>query len=236
LNQLPLAIRLRERAVFDQFVAGPNEAPMAQLRAVADGGATGIFWVSGESASGKSHLLQATCARALAGQIEAVYLSLQQLKPFGPGALEGWQAARIVALDDIAMVLGDRDWEQGLFRLHREIEERHAALVTAAGAPPTRLRFALPDLGSRFAAAHLLTLRTLDDSAQREALRLRAQARGLTLPEETALYLQRRFRRELPALYGLLDTIEEAALRAQRRLTVPFIREVLQGSSPDEPA
>jgi DnaA family protein len=46
------------------------------------------------------------------------------------------------------------------------------------------------------------------------------------------LYLQRRFRRDLPTLWGLLDAIDSAALQAQRRLTVPFIREVLGSSSP----
>jgi chromosomal replication initiation ATPase DnaA len=30
-------------------------------------------------------------------------------------------------------------------------------------------------------------------------------------------------------LYNLLDTLDAAALVAQRRLTVPFIRSVLQG-------
>jgi DnaA-homolog protein len=36
------------------------------------------------------------------------------------------------------------------------------------------------------------------------------------------------------ALYELLDTLDKAALAAQRRLTIPFIREVL-GSGPGEP-
>jgi DnaA family protein len=232
LNQLPLELRLRERAVFEQFVTGLNGAAVTQLHAVAAGTATGVYWLAGEAAAGKSHLLQAVCADAVSRGVEAVYLSLSQLKPFGPGTLEGWQSARIIALDDIGSVLGDLAWEQGLFRLHREVEERHGALLASAEAPPARLSFVLPDLGSRFTAAYLLTVRALDDSSQREALRLRAQARGLTLPEETALYLQRRFRRELPALYGLLDTIDAAALQAQRRLTVPFIREVLGRHDP----
>jgi DnaA family protein len=42
------------------------------------------------------------------------------------------------------------------------------------------------------------------------------------------LYLQRRFPRDLPTLYQLLDTLDEAALAAQRRVTVPFIRAVLE--------
>jgi DnaA family protein len=172
----------------------------------------------------------------LLGGAEAVFLSLAQLKPFGPESLEAWQAARVIALDDIEQVIGDRQWEQGLFRLHRDVEERHASLLFAAASPPQRLNFSLPDLASRFAAANLLTLHALDERDQREALRLRALARGLELPEESALYLQRRFRRDLPTLYELLDAIDEAALRAQRRLTLPFIRQVLRPYLPDEPA
>jgi DnaA-homolog protein len=236
LNQLPLAIRLRERAVFDNFVAGPNAATVASLNAVAREAATGIYWLSGPPGVGKSHLLQATCALTLSGGAEAVFLSLSQLKPFGPESLDAWQAARVIALDDIAVVIGDRGWEQGLFRLHRDVEERKASLLCAAASPSLRLNFSLPDLASRFAAANLLTLRPLEEPDQREALRLRALARGLELPEESALYLQRRFRRDLSTLYELLDAIDEAAFRAQRRLTLPFIRQVLRQHVPDEPA
>lgn len=235
MSQLTLALRLRERAVFDSFVAGPNTTAVAQLQAVANGSSAGMFWVAGPAGVGKSHLLQAVCARARDRGTEAAYLSLTQLRQFGPEALEGWQSARIVAIDDLAQVAGDRDWEQRLFGLYREIEERAATLIAAATDPPRLLRLALADLVSRYSAATLITLRPLDEVAQREALRVRALARGLELPEETALYLQRRFPRDLPTLYELLDQIDDAALRAQRRLTVPFIREVLSRYLPGEP-
>jgi len=225
LNQIPLAIGLRERAVFESFIAGPNEVAVAQLQAVARGQVSGVYWLSGLSGVGKSHLLQATCA--LARSTDAVYLSLPQLMQFGPESLDGWHNARLVAIDDAAIVCGDRHWEQALFGLYREVEERRASLLLAARTPPQGLTFSLPDLASRFSAATLLTLRALDEGAQREALRTRAVARGLELPEDTMLYLQRRFRRDLSTLYELLDAIDDAALRAQRRLTVPFIREVL---------
>jgi DnaA-homolog protein len=234
LSQLTLALRLRERAVFDSFVAGPNLAAVEQLQAIARGAMAGMFWVAGPAGVGKSHLLQAVCARAREQATEVTYLSLAQLAQFGPGVLDGWQSARIIALDDMERVVGQPEWDQRLFGLHREVEERAATLVTAATEPPLRLRFALPDLASRFAAATLITLRPLDETAQREALRLRALARGLELPEETALYLQRRFPRDLRTLYELLDQIDDAAFREQRRLTVPFIREVLSPYLPPD--
>ena len=230
MQQLPLAIGLRERAVFESFVPGLNVQAVEHLRAIAQGDGAGVCWLCGPAGVGKSHLLQAVCALAQRTGVTAAYLPLAQLRPHGPEALEGWHGVRVLALDELGQIAGDLPWEQRLFGLYREAQERGAMLIAAAVEPPLLLHFALPDLASRFAAAALMPLRPLPEAGQREALRLRAHARGLELPEETALYLQRRFRRDLPTLYHLLDTIDEAALQAQRRLTVPFIRSVL---SPD---
>ena len=227
MQQLPLAMRLRERAVFDSFVPGPNGQALERLRAIAGGQEIGVSWLCGPSGAGKTHLLQATCAQAQRSGLTAAYLPLAQLFAHGLEILDGWQSVQVLALDDLAAVAGQGAWEHRLFSLHRELQERGAALIAAAIEAPKLLPFVLPDLASRLAAATLLPLRPLAETEQRAALRLRAQARGLELPEETALYLQRRFRRDLPTLYELLDTLDDAALRAQRRLTVPFIRSVL---------
>jgi DnaA family protein len=234
VKQLPLGIRLRERAQFGSFVPGPNRAVIEQLHALAQPGAAGhgagqasVAWLCGPPGVGKSHLLQAVCAERSRDGAVTAYLPLAALRAHGAAVLEGWQDARLLAIDDLGIVAGDRPWEQALFSLYRECEERAVTLIVAAIDPPLRLPLGLPDLASRFAAASLLSLRPLDDAQQREALRLRARARGLEMPEETAIYLQRRYRRDLRTLYELLDTIDEAALQAQRRLTVPFIRAVL---------
>ena len=70
----------------------------------------------------------------------------------------------------------------------------------------------------------------LDEAEQQQALKLRARVRGFELPDETLQWLQRRFPRDMASLYELLDALDEAALVAQRRLTIPFIREVLNAA------
>ena len=72
-------------------------------------------------------------------------------------------------------------------------------------------------------------LRPLDEPGVLEALACRARARGLELPGETAQFLLRRFPRDLPTLCSLLDTLDTASLVEQRRLTVPFVKSVLEG-------
>jgi DnaA-homolog protein len=71
-------------------------------------------------------------------------------------------------------------------------------------------------------------LHELDDEGRVEALRLRAAQRGLELPVETSEYLIKRMPRDLRSLFNVLDELDEAALVAQRRLTIPFIRDALE--------
>jgi DnaA family protein len=72
-------------------------------------------------------------------------------------------------------------------------------------------------------------LRPLDEKAKLRALQERASARGLELSDEAASYLLQHARRDMRSLLGVLDRLDRASLAAHRRLTVPFIRQVLQG-------
>jgi DnaA family protein len=74
----------------------------------------------------------------------------------------------------------------------------------------------------------VFAVRELNDEEQLEALDLRAQLRGFELPAETARYLQRRYPRDMRSLCEVLDTLDDAAFAAQRRITVPFIRDFIE--------
>jgi len=227
MRQLPLGVRLQDRAVFASFLPGRNLQALEHVRALACGAAGGVAWLAGPAGAGKTHLLQAACAAA-GSTARAGYFPLAELGPLGSGVLDGLHDIECLCLDDVHAIAGNVEWERAVFGLFCAIEERGGRLLGAASAPPALIEWALPDLGSRFAASAIFQLRVLDEAEQREALQLRAQVRGLDLPEETARYLQRRFPRDMRTLYALLDTLDEAAIIAQRRLTVPFIRSVLQ--------
>lgn len=230
MRQLPLGIRVPDRAVFASFLAGRDAQAVEHLKSLAQGTAAGAAWICGPSGVGKTHLLQATCVLA-SERLRAGYLPLRELGPLGSGALEGLTELDCLCLDDLDAVAGSAEWERALFGLHREMEEREGRVVAAAQAPPTLIEWALKDLGSRWAASAVFQLRGLEESELTHALQLRARVRGLELPDDTARWLQRRFPRDMRTLYDLLDTLDEAALVARRRLTVPFIRSVLSRRS-----
>ena len=227
MRQLPLGVRIPDRAVFATFLPARNAQATEHLSRLARGEISGTAWVCGPQGAGKSHLLQAASVQA-SETMRAAYFPLGQLHSLGVGVLEGAGQLDCLCVDDVDAALGDIEWERALFGILREIEERGSRLIVSAAIPPSLVPWALPDLGSRLNASMVFQLRALDEAEQQEALRLRAHTRGFELPDETSRWLQRRFPRDMRALYGLLDTLDEAALIAQRRLTVPFIRSVLQ--------
>jgi DnaA-homolog protein len=228
MQQLPLGVRLPDRAVFASFLPARNGQAVDHLRRIADAQLAGTCWLCGPPGAGKTHLLQAVSAQASA-RMRTGYIPLRELARLGVGVLEGLRQLECLCLDDLGEIVGQLEWERALFGVLQGIEESGGRLIAAAEPPPALLQWALPDLGSRLSASAVFQLRVLDEAEQQAALQLRARLRGFELPEETSRWLQRRYPRDMRKLYELLDALDEAALVAQRRLTVPFIREVLGG-------
>jgi len=225
LSQLALPLKLQDHAVFDTFWPAGNEALLAfvnELCAHRDGPGC---WLWGAQATGKSHLLQAVCDRA--GRNTA-YLPMAEIRGANPAILDGMAAMAFLCIDDVHFAAGDIGWESALFRLFNEAAEQGSILVVAARATVRETGFGLADLESRFSLLPTFRIRALDDDARRAALKLRARHRGLELPDETARFLIRRQRRDMASLYALLDRLDDEALVARRRLTIPFVKSVLE--------
>jgi len=221
VKQLSLGVRLRADAVFASFWPGLNVEIIAALQAPG----TAPLWLWGAHGSGKTHLLQAVCAAA--GET-AAYFPLDRSFTLPPEALAGFERTPVLCVDDADAVAGDMAWERALFRLFNEAAELRTRLIFAAAAPPRQGDWSLEDWRSRAAACVVYQVRELDDDGRLEALRLRAAQRGLQLPHETSEYLLKRMPRDLRSLFEILDHLDEASLAAQRRLTIPFIRDALE--------
>jgi DnaA family protein len=226
MKQLPLGVRWPNQSTFANYLAGPNRQIVQEMRTLAE--RPRVLWISGPPATGKTHLLQAVCNEAGAAGRRAAYFPLDPRAGLAPAAIAGCEQLDVVCLDDIDHAAGVSEWESALFSLYNALLEQQRSLVIAASAAPAKFRWRLADLASRMNAALVLTLRPLQEREQLAALALHASARGLELPEETANYLMTRFPRDLRTLCGLLDTLDTASLAAQRRLTVPFIKQVIE--------
>lgn len=224
MDQLPLALRWPAHQRLDSFSAGANTVAVELLRAIAQGRDEAWAYLAGATGSGRTHLLVAACAAADAAGRSAQYLSLSALQTRRAEAIRGFGGSDLLAIDDLDAIAGERDAEHALFDLYNRCRAERASLLFAATAPAAQLGIGLPDLVSRLSACTQLALKPLDESTRRDLLRERARERGIELDEVVLGWLFTRSKRDLATLFDLLDRIDQASLAAQRRVTVPFLR------------
>lgn len=223
--QLPLRFVLSRGRRFGNFEATPENAELVDVvRRLASDGTPGRVLVVGDAGSGKSHLLEAASAAASAGGDAVAFAPMREWSSQDVDAVRGLGRSGLVCIDDIDAVAGNRAWEEALLALVEEAASCRARVLVSAGAMPPGIPFALADLRSRLSAATPYRLRELDDEGRAKALRRHASGRGIELPDDVVGYVLARHRRDMPSLVALLDRLDYHSMARQRRLTVPFVR------------
>ena len=223
--QLPLSLRTPPDQRLDAFHGQP--AVRDAVRAAARGEQRDWLYLSGPAGSGKTHLLLAACAEAGAAGRRAAYLPLAAFAGALADVLPAQEGADLVCLDGLEAIAGQRADEEALFHFHNRARAGGTVLLYAARGNPAALGLGLPDLATRLGQCTRFTLEALDDDGRRELLRQRAARRGLQLDDAAMDYLMRRSERDLASLTALLDRLDKASLAAQRRITIPFLRQHL---------
>jgi DnaA family protein len=226
-EQLPLALQLRDDHTFDNFYGGDNTLLLNQLQGQLNGGERYIY-LYGSEGSGCTHLLQAACHQASSQGLTSVYLPLAELADYPPAQLfEGLEQLALVCIDELQAVAGDDLWEEALFHLFNRLERAGVILLVAANSAVRTLPLALADLASRLSWGTLYQLKPLADDQQMQMLQFRAAQRGLDISPEVAQFIVHRCQRRTPALVALLQDLDTASLKEQRRLTIPFVKSVM---------
>ncbi|UXI70643.1 DnaA regulatory inactivator Hda [Tahibacter amnicola] len=227
VQQLPLGWRWPAQQRFETFFVGTNGAAVAAVQGAATGADTAWVFLHGAEGSGRTHLLIAACHAASEAGLSAQYLPLSALAAPREQAIRGFGGSDVLAVDDVHAIAGEREAEHALFDLYNRCRAEGSTLLFAASAAPGQIGIGLPDLISRLSSCTQATLQTLDDDARRDILRARAEARGMVLDDAVLDFLFSRYARDLGSLGSLLDRLDRESLAAQRRITVPFLRQLL---------
>lgn len=228
LSQLPLGLSLKDDASFDNFYPGTNTEIVAALKNTASLQGEKIIYLCGSRGQGLSHLLQAACHEAATHKYSAVYLPLSQLLSQSPEMLHGFESLQLVCIDDLQCLAQSEDWEEAVFHLFNRIYDAGGHMILAGNDLPKSLPLKLPDLTSRLSWGVVYQLHPLTDAEKITVLIRRANIRGITLSEEVGKYLLSHCPRHMTTLFAALDALDKASLAAQRRLTVPFVKEILE--------
>ena len=228
-TQLSLAVSLREEATFANFLARePVRAQALQFLSEWPDSEVNLVYLWGAPASGVSHLAQAVCHLSEARERHSQYLPLRHLSEVDAGPLlEGLEHRALVCLEDVQCIAGREEWERAFFNLYNKLGQAGHLLVVTADSSPAALPLALPDLKSRLSHGLVFHLPPYSDQQKQEILQFRSTRMGLEMNDEVAVFLMSRYSRDLGSLMALLAKLDTASLESKRRLTIPFIKQVL---------
>lgn len=236
-EQIPLRFVWRDGFSFDNYFVGGSGKGCAesnaevvhhiQQAAARKEDAEQFLFLWGGANTGKSHVLQAACQSAAGNQRAVAYLPMMELMSLSCEIFDGLEQLSLVCVDDVQLIAGNTEWEEGLFHFYNRMRDAGNTLLVAANVSPSALATVLPDLQSRLCWGPVLQLSELDDAGKIAALQLRAKGRGFDLPDEVARFLMRRSARDILSLFSLLDRLDEASLVHQRKLTIPFVRNLI---------
>ncbi len=232
-EQLTLNVNLRDGFIFDSYYTEPDSSNAEVVHVLQsiftlEEAQQNIIW--GEKFSGKTHLLQACCAKSADVHHTVSYIPLKIFKSYGTEVLEGLAQSKLLVIDDIEEVLGDKEWEVALFNLINITRENGQSLLLSSVNNPRKLDCILPDLASRLIWGGSYQLQSLTDEEKPKALQARAEQRGFKLNNNVIEYLYRRYPRDIESLMEILNTLDEESFRQKSLITVPFVKEILEGS------
>lgn len=227
-SQIPLPFGKFDRFNFDLYWPGPNLQIVSYLQQSISQTQGNNIYLWGDLGTGKSHLLQAACTLAASRQKKVIYIPLLEKAQMSPDLLNGMESLDLVCIDDIDEVASHEEWEMALFNLYNRMLAEQKTMIVSARNSPGGLALQLADLKSRMSAGITWHLSKLDEKDRLLALQERARVRGFELSDEVMDYLSRRVARDMHTLFSWLDRLDQATLISKKKLTVPFVRELLE--------
>ncbi|GAB1671636.1 DnaA regulatory inactivator Hda [Mannheimia haemolytica] len=233
--QLPLPIHQIDEDTFDNFYSQNSEVLLGSLKRNFTDVQQPFFYIWGGKSCGKSHLLKAVSNHFLLNNQTSSYIPLTKANYFSPLVLDNAELLNVICLDDIQAIAGDAEWELAIFNLFNQIREQQGLfnegqktlLLISADCLPHQLNIQLPDLRSRLTWGEVYQLNDLTDEQKCQILQLNAHQKGVELSDEVAHFLLKKAGTDLEQLSKILDKLDKASLQAQRKLTIPFVKEIL---------
>lgn len=226
-GQIPLSIGLKEKPGFDLFIPGENNEAVITIKRIIDNKEPTQVYVWGKTGTGKTHLLHAACASADEQSQRTAYVPLSDYADIDPDILQDLDSMDLVCIDDIDQIAGQPEWEQAFFHFYNRLRDSQHSLLMTGSTGPEAIAINLPDLKSRIGWGLVFRLTSVSDDDKIKALQKRANARAFDLPDDVADYLVRRVDRNLTSLIQLLDRFDVATLAEKRKLTIPFVKKLL---------
>jgi DnaA family protein len=178
----------------------------------------GMAFVYGQNGVGKSHFLSVAAHRL------GLPLLTPTTLPADPTTLTG------AVVDDVHLL--DPAGQRVVFHLFNHLKGQGShTLLLAADRPAVALPL-LADLTSRLQTVEHVEIPPPQEADLTLLLAKLAYDRQLRLPPAVSAYIMTRADRSPAVLEGVLDALDTLSLERKRRVTIPLVRHLLEGTAP----
>jgi len=239
---------LNPRYTFDNFVVSScNEFAHAAARAVA-GQKRRVhnpLYIYGGVGLGKTHLLQAMgnhIVRRGTGRLR--YISAEHFMNELINAIrfertiefkEKFRNVDLLLIDDIQFLAGKERTQEEFFHTFNTLYDAQKQIVITSDCAPREIPTLEERLRSRFEWGLIADIQPPDLETKVAILRKKAEAEGITLPDDVALFIASSSKSNIRELEGSLIRVVAYASLGRKEITLDLARETLKELLPPEP-
>ncbi|MBL4772378.1 MAG: hypothetical protein JKX98_01850 [Alcanivoracaceae bacterium] len=223
-NQLPLNFKQGRNKSFKDFVVADNVALIDSLQSFSQSPES-LFFLWGESGSGKSHLLQAFVENLNDRNKSAVILTFEEISLRQNISLI--EMFDYICIDQVEKITADKLLEESLFLWINEVRQAQKKIILASQISNNSEKWQLPDLRSRLQWGRTHQVKALDRDEVLQVFLSQAQQKGIVIDERVGLYLKNNCPMNMNFLSQLVNKLDEETLIHKKTVTIPLLKKIL---------
>jgi chromosomal replication initiator protein len=239
---------LSPRYSFDTFIVGAsNQFAHAACRAVAEAPSRSYnpLFLYGGVGLGKTHLMHAIGHYVLTQSpgLKLTYISAERFMNEVVNAIrydrildfrERYRGVDVLLVDDVQFIVGKERTQTEFFHTFNALHDAQKQIVLSSDCPPHQISELEERLRSRFEWGLIADIQPPDLETKIAILKRKADAEGVPLPDDVALYIAGRIKSNIRELEGSLIRLLAYASLTGREVSMSLVQEVLRDVLPDK--